>query len=134
MTEITKLTGVGPALAATLKAHGLTSAEEVAAASLADLQKIGGIGAARAAGLKQAADDFSKSQVKSTAKASDDKGGAAAKAADQAAVKPASPRPSVKPLAKPQVKSSAKTVVRRQPSLPRARILSPNCLPKRRRR
>ncbi len=55
MTDIITLNGVGPALAKTLKDHGLLTVEAVAAAPLEDLKAIPGIGAARAMRLKQAA-------------------------------------------------------------------------------
>lgn len=55
MTALKDLKGVGPALEKALKDQGITSVEALAAISEKDLSKVPGIGAARAARLKQAA-------------------------------------------------------------------------------
>lgn len=69
MTANTELTGVGPALAKLLTKGGLTSAEAVASATLEDLIRIPGIGAARAAGLMKAAEGFRESAPSARPKA-----------------------------------------------------------------
>ena len=66
MTAISDLTGVGPALAKLLKEGGFKTAEDVAAASFADLTNVPGIGAARAAGLLKAAESLSKASARPT--------------------------------------------------------------------
>ena len=67
MTDIIELSGVGPALAKTLKEHRLHTVEAVAAASLEDLKAIPGIGAARAMRLKRAAEAEGSGEAKPAA-------------------------------------------------------------------
>lgn len=54
-TPMTAVTGIGPAAATVLAAHGFDSAEALADCSIAALVKVPGFGAIRAATIKEAA-------------------------------------------------------------------------------
>ncbi len=54
-TQLTAVNGVGPATAKHLAAHGLDSAEALAAASIEDIAAVPGFGPARATAVRQAA-------------------------------------------------------------------------------
>ncbi len=54
-TPLTSVNGIGPAAAAVLEAHGLTSAEQLAASVVEDLVRVPGFGPVRAATTLRAA-------------------------------------------------------------------------------
>ncbi len=55
MTDITQVSGIGPAAAGLLKTNGFSTAEDLAAATIETLGKVKGFGPARAANIIAAA-------------------------------------------------------------------------------
>ncbi len=65
---LTEVKGVGPTLAKDLAAHGINSAEDLAAAALGKLSTVHGISDTRAIQVKQAATDLIRSRGASASK------------------------------------------------------------------
>ena len=63
MTDLTNVSGIGPATAKLLSAHGIATAEDLARAPLDKLVSVPGFGESRAAAIRESANAFLESMA-----------------------------------------------------------------------